>query len=349
MTGIQLACPKCGGRLAPRGGALLVCDHGHDFPVCDGVPVLLRDDVAQTIPLAAASLARAKGAADAIDRRAPGLYLESLGISEDEKAMAVALAARGGPVDPAASVLVGATSGHAYSHLVGRLTDYPIPELPLPPGNGKLLLDIGCSWGRWSLAAARKGYRVVGIDPSLGAVMAARRIARQRGVDIDYIVADARHLPFEAETFDTIFSFSVIQHFSKADAAQTFAQIERVLKTPGLSTIQMAHKYGIRSFFTQLRRAFRQGMGFQVRYWTIAEIARVCSQTIGPSRIAPHSFIGLGLLASDRQYVRPPVRLAIDLSEWLCRRGKAWPFLIYGADSLYVTSEKRPPSEAGTR
>jgi SAM-dependent methyltransferase len=286
---------------------------------------------------------------DAVDWRAHGLYLESLGISEDEKAVAVALAARGGPVDPVASVLVGATSGHAYSHLVGRLTDYPIPELPLPPGQGKLLLDIGCSWGRWSLAAARKGYRVVGIDPSLGAVMAARRIARQLGADIDYIVADARHLPFEAESFDAIYSFSVIQHFSKADAAQTFAQIGHVLKTPGFSTIQMAHKYGIRSLLTQLRRAFRQGAGFDVRYWTIAEIARVCGRTIGPSRIAPHSFIGLGLLASDRQHVQTPVKLAIDLSEWLRRRSEAWPFLAYGADSLYVTSEKRPLSVAAAR
>jgi cyclopropane fatty-acyl-phospholipid synthase-like methyltransferase len=43
------------------------------------------------------------------------------------------------------------------------------------PGAGKLLLDIGCSWGRWSISAARNGWCVVGIDPSLGAIMAARR------------------------------------------------------------------------------------------------------------------------------------------------------------------------------
>ena len=39
---------------------------------------------------------------------------------------------------------------------------------------GTRLLDIGCSWGRWSLAAAARGYDAVGIDPSLGAIMAAR-------------------------------------------------------------------------------------------------------------------------------------------------------------------------------
>ena len=46
------------------------------------------------------------------------------------------------------------------------------------------------------MSAAKKGYRAVGIDPSLGAVMAARRVARQLGLEIKCIVGDARFLPF---------------------------------------------------------------------------------------------------------------------------------------------------------
>ena len=45
-----------------------------------------------------------------------------------------------------------------YAHLIGSLGDCPIPELCLPPaGADASLLDVGCSWGRWSMAAARKG------------------------------------------------------------------------------------------------------------------------------------------------------------------------------------------------
>jgi hypothetical protein len=37
-----------------------------------------------------------------------------------------------------------------------------------PKGRDKLS-DVGCSWGRWSIAPAKKGFSVVGIDSSLGA------------------------------------------------------------------------------------------------------------------------------------------------------------------------------------
>ena len=75
-------------------------------------------------------------------------------------------------VDPVISYLQLATSGFMYSHLVRKkLFRIPIPKLDLPNAKNKeILLDIGCNWGRWSIAAAKLGYRVIGIDPSLGAV-----------------------------------------------------------------------------------------------------------------------------------------------------------------------------------
>jgi 2-polyprenyl-3-methyl-5-hydroxy-6-metoxy-1,4-benzoquinol methylase len=160
--------------------------------------------------LARASIARAKNEVGAVDLRDPSLFLESLGVSDAEKKRALEIARAGeNSIDPVVSVIIAATSGYAYKHLVGKLRTYPIPDLRLPAVDGKTLLDIGCNWGRWSVAAARKGYRVVGVDPSLGAIMAARRVARQLDVDIDYIVADARYLPFEDGTLD-VFSYSVI-------------------------------------------------------------------------------------------------------------------------------------------
>jgi hypothetical protein len=44
-------------------------------------------------------------------------------------------------------------------------------------GGGELLLDIGSNWGRWSASAASKAG-VIGIDPSLGAIMAVRGALR---------------------------------------------------------------------------------------------------------------------------------------------------------------------------
>ncbi len=94
------------------------------------------------------------------------------------------------------SYLVAATSGILYKHAVGRLHDYPIPEIRLADGQGKVLLDIGCSWGRWSMASVKKGYVPAGLDPSLGAVLAAKRLAKRLGLPFHGVVADARFLPF---------------------------------------------------------------------------------------------------------------------------------------------------------
>src|SRR5262245_42705245 len=179
---MDLVCPKDRTPLAADAGSL-TCAHGHRFPVVDGVPVLLRDDVEQTIGIARESLA----ASD------PPLYLRSVGVSDEQREIARNLPP--GAVDPVASVLVAATSGYAYKHLVGILEGYPIPHIGIPEGRGRFL-DIGCSWGRWSIAAARKGYEVVGVDPSLGAVLAAQRVASQLGVKTRFICADARFLPF---------------------------------------------------------------------------------------------------------------------------------------------------------
>ena len=259
--GLPLACPRDGAILIGHGAKALVCAHGHIYPVFDGIPVLLRDDVGQTIGLANASLARARNQPHVADSRNPDLFLESLGVSEAEKEMAVAIAREGGSIDPVVSVIVGATSGHAYKHLIGKLKTYPIPDLPLAPSAGETFLDVGCNWGRWCIAAARKGYRVVGIDPSLGAVMAARRVARQLGLQIDYLVADGRHLPFPDNSLDTIFSYSVLQHFDRADALRAIGEVGRALRPNGSCLVQMAHVLGVRSLYGQLRRGFRIKIG----------------------------------------------------------------------------------------
>ena len=76
--------------------------------------------------------------------------------------------------------------------------------------------------GRWSIAAARKGFSVVGIDPSLGAVMAARRIAKELNLDIKYLVADGRFLPFRERQFKVAYSYSVLQHPARMTRERQF-------------------------------------------------------------------------------------------------------------------------------
>ncbi|MFC1681018.1 class I SAM-dependent methyltransferase [Pseudomonadota bacterium] len=302
---------------------------------------MLRPDVEQTIGLASASLARSRGDDRSIDERCSELHLESLGISEQEKASLVDLYLSGKQyIDPVVSYLVGATGGHLYKDQIGQLSSYPIPELrvELRSAEKNHFLDIGCSWGRWSIAAARKGFSVVGIDPSLGAVLAARRVANQLGLEVRFICGDARYLPFRKNIFDQVFSYSVLQHLAKADVRNCLLQIRCVLKPRSESLIQMPNKFGLRCLQHQIRRRFRQARDFEVRYWTPTELLAEFNRCIGKSDISVDCYFGLGLQAADMDLMNKPKKILIKVSEFLRLHGENLPWLKTFADSVYVQS-----------
>lgn len=337
----QIACPRDRGLLETN-GAWLECEHGHRYPVIQGVPILLVDDVSQTIGIARTSWELATGQI-ADDARAPGLYLPSIGISDAEKEGVIDLFHSGSPIDPVVAYLVGATNGLMYKHLIGNLASYPIPDIPVADGEGKRLLDVGCSWGRWSIAAARKGYHVVGIDPSLGAVLAAQRVARAAKVNASFLVGDARFLPFRDHTFDAVFSYSVIQHLSRSDAEITVYDIARVLAPHGESTIQMPTSFGIRCMFHQARRRFREPGGFGVRYWRLSELRRLFADAIGPTWFSPDCFFGIGLQRRDSRLMPAHLRMVIRSSEIMKTLTQRIPTLMHVADSVFVCSRRESP------
>lgn len=229
-----------------------------------------------------------------------------------------------------------------YKGLAGKLRRYPIPELRLPEAPGQYLLDLGCNWGRWSVAAARKGYRVFGIDPSLEAALAARRVAAQCGVSPTYIVADARRLPFKTSSFDVVFSFSVLQHFDKESVRNVLTQISALLKPSGTCFVQMANALGIRNLFLQLKRGFREPKGFEVRYWSPKDLREVFSSCVGPATLSADSFLSLNAQLTDVDLLPFPYRLIVRCSDLLRRLSARWQWLACVADSLYVASSKQP-------
>lgn len=270
------------------------------------------------------------------------LYLETLGISEEERRGIVGLIEQGGTnIDPVVNYLVGASNGLMYRELIGKLESYPIPELPLADARGELFLDVGCNWGRWCVAAARKGYRPVGLDPSLGAVMAARRVAEQLGLDANFVVGDARWLPFCDQTFDQIFSYSVIQHFSYGDAEKAIGDIGRVIRSTGQVLVQLPNVYGIRCLYHQARRRFRRPAGFDVRYWTPNRMVRTFNRSIGRARLSADCFFGIGLQVADIDMMPTSKKLVIKFSETLKRLAARVPFATLVADSLWVETGRR--------
>lgn len=334
----HLVCPVDHTPLEYREGQL-VSTSGRHYPVVDGVPVMLVPDVEQTHWVAEASLECAKNQSS--ETKSSNLYLETLGISDNERiGIEKFIQNNNSAIDPVVAFVVAQTNGIAYKHLIGNLDTYPIPELRLPNAQDKMFLDLGCNWGRWCVAAARKGYLAVGLDPSIGAIMTARRVALQLDLPIKYIVADSRYLPFKDKSIDVVFSYSVLQHLAKPHVRMALSESNRVLRVGGTTFIQMPNFLGIRSLYHQLKRSFRMAKAFEVRYWSLPELRRVFIEDVGPTMISVDCFFGLGLQKSDAHLMPSRMQLIIRLSENLRRLSAKLSFLTFIADSVYLHSTK---------
>ena len=329
-----LRCPVDGSPLVEDGDSL-VSAAGNQYPVVEGVPVLLRPDASGD------TLECIRAGREAIKQgRRDHLYVDAVGCSDDERQGILKLAAEGSAVDPVVNYMVAATSGIMYRHLIGKLKEYPIPYFRLKNGNGRVLVDLGCNWGRWCAAAAKEGFQPLGVEPQIGAVLAAKRVARDLGNNAWFVCADARHLPLAPASVDVGFSYSVFQHLSHEDVKLVLKGLAKALKPGGESLIQMATRAGLKGLVHSARNGFKKPEGFDVRYWTRAELREAFEACIGPSDFSVDCFFGLGLQAADGRLMPPVFKVAISLSESLRSLSNHLPGLTSLADSVYVHSRK---------
>jgi len=62
------------------------------------------------------------------------------------------------------------------------------------------ILDVGCGTGRHAINLATRGYEnITAVDLSPSMIGAAKEAARNKNVQVDFRVGDARELPFENE------------------------------------------------------------------------------------------------------------------------------------------------------
>jgi 2-polyprenyl-3-methyl-5-hydroxy-6-metoxy-1,4-benzoquinol methylase len=61
------------------------------------------------------------------------------------------------------------------------------------------IIDIGCGTGRHAIELSKRGYSMTGIDLSESLLEKAREKAKQNGLQIDFLMHDARSLPFDKQ------------------------------------------------------------------------------------------------------------------------------------------------------
>ena len=71
---------------------------------------------------------------------------------------------------------------------------------------GQCVLDVACGTGNVAIRAAEAGAQVVASDLTPEHFAAGREEARQRGVELEWVEADAENLPFADGEFDVVTS-----------------------------------------------------------------------------------------------------------------------------------------------
>jgi len=156
-----------------------------------------------------------------------------------------------------------------------------------PPGP---IADLGCGPGPHTLALARRGYDVVGIDGSPKMVKVARRRAVRDGIDATFHVDDlSEPLRFADESLGGVLAILVVQHL--ADPATLVAEIRRCLRPGGHLLVRAPARAGAaepesassgrtsptvrRSLYWRLRAAFYTHVPGLVRFYDLDALERL--------------------------------------------------------------------------
>ncbi len=93
---------------------------------------------------------------------------------------------------------------------------------------GLEVLDLGCNNGYGTAVLADRADRITGVDVSRRAIEAALRRKRP---NTELMTVDGDSLPFDADSFDLVTSFQVIEHVVNID--RYLSEIRRVLRPDG--------------------------------------------------------------------------------------------------------------------
>ena len=123
------------------------------------------------------------------------------------------------------------TSPHSRTR---REVDFVVRTLRLPAG--ARILDVPCGYGRHSVALARRGFRVVGVDLSRAMIAEARRLWTE-GPRLRFIQKDMRRLRAAGEFDAVINMYTSFGYFSARENAAVLRRLTRALRPGGLIVI----------------------------------------------------------------------------------------------------------------
>ena len=303
-----LACPLDGTSLRSSGSSL-ACEQNHEFAIEEEVPVFTSNPRREFEP-------------------------------KNHPRCAIDFHSK---IEPFVNNWIVNTNGNLYWKVRGKLPRYPIPRWPFEDGEGKTLVDLGCGWGRWCLAAANAGFQPMGVDVHLDALQAATRVSKQLGKNNHYLCADIEKLPFRSNAMDMVFSYSVLQHLDRSKVARILSEAARILKPGGVLHVQLPNVAGLYSTMQRMKRGFREARSgtFEMRYWSKRSIRETLQASgFANVEIEADGYFSQNPQLTDLDLLSVPGKFVVMTSYAGTKLAHAIPPLVAIADSLWVAARK---------
>ncbi|MGA2435811.1 MAG: class I SAM-dependent methyltransferase, partial [Bryobacteraceae bacterium] len=142
-----------------------------------------------------------------------------------------------------------------------------------PPAS---LLDIGCSTGVFVSAMLARGYQACGIDVSEECIrLGCERLRTQFPEAIGNVrVGDFLSYPFEAGSYDLVFSNDVLEHIPPDEADDFLSKVFQVLKPGGLLWIITVNRWSGPGDATTVKHPLgTPSRGLHLKEYTLGELA----------------------------------------------------------------------------
>lgn len=99
----------------------------------------------------------------------------------------------------------------------------------------KQILEFGSGQGEFSVALAKLGGIVTGIDIGEELIELANRVASVNNVKCDFIVGSIDKLQHEDNTFDIVVGHAILHHLPRRRVVESLKEAHRVLKPQGMA------------------------------------------------------------------------------------------------------------------
>jgi ubiquinone/menaquinone biosynthesis C-methylase UbiE len=107
------------------------------------------------------------------------------------------------------------------------------------PGQGELILDVGCGRAIDGARLEEKGAQVVGLEPSRVMLVRAKEYLVENHARVVLAQGIGENLPFRSHSFDKVMCKGALDHFVSPN--KTMQEIARVLKSQGEMVVSIAN------------------------------------------------------------------------------------------------------------